>query len=286
MFSTRQGTPNLTSPLHRMHPLARGLQAMWIVLPGMGGSKLWDIAGLPPHHGTWNSVTTTTGWRGTTRPGGFGHLVFDGATSNSYVDAGVWSDKYPSPYLWPGLTLSCWILMRANAAAFDTFFAKSENGNNNDLLINADSTISWYKSISGVNLVTSTTALATYKWYHICGTMLSIPGTLATLSLYINGKLEAASNFSDVGGHTIGAGTWRLGNSAVFGRPFNGFLDDARVYERALSATEVYALYQNSIAGYPGFINRIGMPLPATVAVAGKQSWWAWDQFGHPAQGF
>ncbi len=78
--------------------------------------------------------------------------------------------------------------------------------------------------------------LNTGTWYFGTGVF---SGT--TEYLYLNGELQGTATNSDIGATTnvLRIGQQKSGNS----RFFNGSIDDVRVYNRALSATEVKQLY-------------------------------------------
>ncbi len=74
-------------------------------------------------------------------------------------------------------------------------------------------------------------------WYFGVGTFDG-----STLRVYLNGELQNSSTNSDIGATT---GVLRIGQQKSFaGRWFNGLVDDVRVYNRALSGTEIQQLYQ------------------------------------------
>ena len=79
------------------------------------------------------------------------------------------------------------------------------------------------------------------SWYHLCAT--KTPGAIdTTTNIYVNGQsvalAAASSNTPD-----IIPSSSSLGSFISAGFYFDGKLDDARVYDRALSATEVLTLY-------------------------------------------
>lgn len=85
-----------------------------------------------------------------------------------------------------------------------------------------------------------TTTLTSNKWWHIAGTF---DGT--NIRLYLNGLLEGSS----VHAITIGNGSGRnyiIGNNATGGNATNGLLADVRIYNRTLSAAEIFALSQEA----------------------------------------
>ena len=79
-----------------------------------------------------------------------------------------------------------------------------------------------------------TSTLELNKWYNVTATRES-----GVMKVFIDSNLlNHKSNNS-----SIGSNTWPLvvgGNGA---NSFNGLIDDVRIYDRALSAEEVQALY-------------------------------------------
>jgi prepilin-type N-terminal cleavage/methylation domain-containing protein len=63
---------------------------------------------------------------------------------------------------------------------------------------------------------------------------------------YVNGELVWTG--SDIG--CIGLGMWRIGRWDTY---FNGYIDSIRVYESALSASEIQKLYAEGLANNPKF---------------------------------
>jgi hypothetical protein len=83
-------------------------------------------------------------------------------------------------------------------------------------------------------------ALATGSWQHVAVTLAASTGTL-----YINGVRGAQNTTMTVNPVSLGATTqdW-LGRSEFAGDPYlTGQIDNLRIYDRALSAAEVQALY-------------------------------------------
>jgi hypothetical protein len=99
---------------------------------------------------------------------------------------------------------------------------------------------------SGYKVVSSTATLNDGNWHFVVGTLDTSGGQ----NLYIDGAL-AASSTNNAARSTNG--NWRLGFDSLSGVPnaptsyyFNGSLDDIRIYNRALSASQVLNLYNNS----------------------------------------
>jgi len=97
------------------------------------------------------------------------------------------------------------------------------------------------------------------KWYHITGIYDG-----SELRVYVNGKI---SNKRTVGSFVPYAGENQplvIGNRFPdMARPFNGMVDDVRVYTRPLSETEVWELY----AWKGGDVNYSALPNPADEGV-------------------
>ena len=98
-------------------------------------------------------------------------------------------------------------------------------------------------------------------WTHVCTTIQLAHAT--GLRLYVNGREDANSPTSTLAIASLNAGTNPLfiGYTSEPGpRPFNGLIDDVRIYKRVLSAGEVKMLYRGfpSISGLVGYWPLIG----------------------------
>jgi hypothetical protein len=88
----------------------------------------------------------------------------------------------------------------------------------------------------------------TGKWMHVVGVADDQAAQNPKLRLYINGQLVATANRSQIGtidntDHlTIGA--HQIGSSSISGGNYNGKIDEVRIYNRALTPSEVTALYR------------------------------------------
>jgi hypothetical protein len=105
------------------------------------------------------------------------------------------------------------------------------------------SSIAWTAITSGNDkqVRTGASTMADGAWYHIAATMTSS----GTATVYINGVLQALTepNGAMTGTIDSNAGTGYIGNSNSLNRPWNGYIDDLRIYDRVLTAAEVAALY-------------------------------------------
>jgi hypothetical protein len=99
--------------------------------------------------------------------------------------------------------------------------------------------------------------ISALKWYHLAATY-----TLATgaTSLYVNGKLDASGTITNPPSSKV-TESLRLGQLyyGTGGLQFvNGYMDDVRIYDRALNAAEVSDIYNRPNAVL-NFIKRRAM---------------------------
>ena len=80
--------------------------------------------------------------------------------------------------------------------------------------------------------VTAPSALPVNTWTHVAATY---DGT--RLRFYVNGNLVASLAAS--GAYQVNTGPLWIGGNAVYGEHFKGKLDDVRIYNRALSQSEI-----------------------------------------------
>jgi Concanavalin A-like lectin/glucanases superfamily len=80
----------------------------------------------------------------------------------------------------------------------------------------------------------ATSALAVNTWTHVATTYDG-----ATLRFFVNGTQVGSSPAT--GPIDGSSGVFRIGGNSIFGEYFNGLIDEVRVYNRALSSTEINA---------------------------------------------
>ena len=91
------------------------------------------------------------------------------------------------------LTLMVWANMSENTSDTATIISQSQSGNNDDILVNANGTLSYYLG-SGNGDVTSPSALPLNSWHFIVGTGVNGGETC----LYIDGQLVASNATSGI----------------------------------------------------------------------------------------
>lgn len=232
-------TPNLG------HPLNRGRVAWWLVTPRTsGGGKLVDLMGR--NHGTLTGMTSTGGWRGTTRPGGFGHLLFDGTDDRVVIANTTSMFNFTSG----GFTLAAWIRTTAG---------------NGVLLSCLNGSVAGWEWAVGVGVTggkqglwngsawssASTTLVNTGSWVHVA--MVHSSG--GPTAFYVNGIADGSFAHADPSTRTVDL---QIGARPGSSQWFNGSIDGVSAWGRPLSAAEVAEDYRLSRLGYPGVLNRAG----------------------------
>jgi hypothetical protein len=240
------------NPVDDKHPLNRGLAAWYLTLPGLdGGNRFYDLLGLNP--GTLTNMTTSSsGWRGTTRPGGRGNLLFDG--TDDYVNCGE-ASFVPS-----SLTAACWFKASSLPGTTDLVSKFSSGGNQRSWQLTLTvSSVGVLLDSTGsgttiTNISTGGGTVTTGTWYHAAFTYDG-----STLRLYLNGIEK--NNVAFASGIFASTANILLGSQNAGGFGFlNGLLDDVEIYARSLSAAEVKALYDSSLLGHPGRLRLVGAP--------------------------
>ena len=96
--------------------------------------------------------------------------------------------------------------------------------------------------LGGTNRVAEGTALPANVWTHVAGTY---DGT--TLRLFINGVQTASTPIS--GPIATSTGPLRIGGNSLWGEFFQGYIDEVRVYNRALTQPEIVADLNTAVVG-------------------------------------
>jgi hypothetical protein len=195
-----------------------GLVAVWHFDEG-SGSAAYDCSGNA-NDGAINGATWTTGKIGKA-------LQFDG--SNDYVSVSHSASLMPS-----AITVSVWIKLNDNGR-----WMVVDKGTNHPgtyyMYGDAGTQVIWTIKDGTNRYDLSYSNLVIGNWYHLVGTF---DGSIQ--KLYVNGD-EKGSRTASFGSNTqnLWIGKYQGGGSY----DFNGIIDEVRIYNRALSADEVLALY-------------------------------------------
>jgi hypothetical protein len=207
-----------------------GLVAHW-KLDDTVGTAAADSSGSA-NHGTFVGNPT---WSDVAQLGN--SLDFETSDGVDRVDAGNFAVKGSS------LTLTAWI--RQEDPLNDGRILIRSNGNNSadqswGITVDETGEVDFRVMAGGTwHRIQASSVVTPGVWYHLASTY---NGT--TMRLYVNGA-QVVSAAHPAGGKldTNASRTVTLGDSPVGSRPFDGILDDVRVYDRVLTATEVSALH-------------------------------------------
>ena len=159
-----------------------------------------------------------------------GALEFDGL--DDYVDCG----NSASLNITHEITVAAWVNIDAVPADWTTVIAKGDSAWR---LSTYESETRFHFAVTGPPdyfAVNGATQLGLNEWHHICGTY---DGT--EIRLYVDGQLDAQVAYT--GGITANAYPVYIGdNSETAGRFWDGLLDDIRIYDCALSQSEIQDL--------------------------------------------
>jgi hypothetical protein len=130
-------------------------------------------------------------------------------------------------------TLSTWVYMAALPFKWSSIVTKSRDVSPWYGLY-VDATNHW--EFAGPTNVVSTTKATAGVWHLVTAVQ---DGTAGTRALYVDGVLVG----SGLAQAANGSGVLEIGAAASTGEYFKGIIDDVRIYNRALSATEVASVY-------------------------------------------
>jgi hypothetical protein len=228
-----------------------------------------------------NSTKTDGTYAGTTKPQGvFGPigqaLSFNGTTA--YINIP------DAAYLRPGtgnFTISCWC-KRANSNSVLTIVGKRQNSGtftqldldsgrvpNGSGVAGKQICLFGYDGSSMMSVYTNNNVIDG-NWHHVVGVRIYNSAPL----IYVDGLSWAVT--ADNAGYTANitsADPWQIGGNNTGNGIWDGQIDDVRLYNRALTAPEVAALYAEGLQGgtvlHPTVINwasRVSFNLGSTIS--------------------
>ena len=245
--------------------ITTGLVGYWSLSDGPGSSTAADTSGNN-NTGTLLNFTDATYnnmWTSTTDPhNGWPFALLcnqSGEGANTYVNIPD-APSLNTPSANKAWTLSAWVNCSVAGTAeprYAGIISKGARLSEAFVLYMNDTSGSgkftgrfWNNGATGGELITSTTVAAANTWYHVVVTVQEpLGGQTSESHLYINGALQVTgpnNNYTTMWSTnspvTIGC---RMDTSGTITYPFSGTLDDVRVYNRALSASDVTELYNN-----------------------------------------
>jgi len=225
-LSNRTSTDTITVTFNA--PITYGQVAAYSFNEGTG-SSVADASGN-------NNLGTVTAGSWTTS-GKFGNsLVFNGTSTRVFIGSST------SLNLTAGMTVMAWVYPTANQTGNRTIIRRETNG----YWLYSGRTTGTMRPYggavvgSGTETVTAPTALALNTWSHVAVTYDG-----ATVSLYVNGTLVSTNGAS--GSIVSGTTPLYIGGTASSTDYFQGRIDEVRVYNRALSSTELATIRNTAI---------------------------------------
>lgn len=210
-----------------------GLVGWWKLDEGSGTSA-YDSSG----QGTTASFVNTPTWISGKK---YGALTFNG--SDNYLDVGTGTIGITAGST--GLTLAAFV----NVTTFQSYtvmIGKSEAGNPYggwQINTNADTGNRFGGGINVSSTWTGITSVNTYttgRWYHVA---MTYDGT--TLRLYVDGVQDTTETAAGTIQYSNAGSQVNIGRNPAADAPLRyltGSVDDVRVYNRALSQTEINAI--------------------------------------------
>lgn len=207
----------------------QGLVGYWSLNEGTG-----LIANDSSGNGNKGTTTPSTAptWVAGKRGGA---LKFDGVDDKITLgNISAFNFSYTLPF-----TLSAWVKPSAlgSIGGIITKYGTTAGTRQYAMNIRSTGTIQCLREVVPFN-VFSTTVLQIDRWYHV-----SCVYNGSTMSLYINGQSDATP--VSLGSVSPINENVNIGNSEN-GDNFSGSVDEARIYNRALSATEIANLYRQT----------------------------------------
>lgn len=199
------------------------------------GTTLADSSG----NGKAGILSTGDGSAEKSVAGKYGNaLQFDG--SNDYVNVNSVANDIATG----NVTVSAWIYPFSSADA--NIFGLSDDSSTNDIYLGYfNSGIRFTVYNSGVYMASAPSIITANNWYHITGTFSQTGG----MAVYKNGGLVGTNANKGRGG--IVSLKAFVGRANLSSTSFDGVIDDVRVFDNALTSTEVADLYDSYQALLP-----------------------------------
>ena len=247
---------------HEYPSLRQGLIRAWCGSLGASGLTLIDRSGRDAH-GTLVNMAGQDNWQAS---GSGVALNFDGV--NDYVACGA--------TLTGAFTYSAWCYLRTFGPNGKTIHGSLTDG---DLYLPAfNSTITAIQSDNAGQAKNFAGTIPLLKWSHFCATRQADN----LVSVFINGIRSTTAPQSITGTFSLNSLGRYAGNTTYL---WDGLLDDIRIYDRALTLSEIRLLASRRGIGLSPLPDRAaGMPRKLSINVGG--TWRPADAYVHDGTAF
>ena len=210
-----KGKPLLGTLMNYAHPLARGL-ALYQIFNESNGALTWDSS---PNHN--HGIMHNCQWRE-------GGVHFN--STDAYINCG----NDASLDITDAITIEAWV--KRTRTGSEVLISKSHDGSFEFGIIG--DILKGYIGGSVIDNIVGTTTITDTNWHHLVFTYIQSSGQAY---LYLDGTVDK----DEVLTATMGtfATNLKIGNRDIGGLPFNGTIDEVRIYNRALSAEEIKQSY-------------------------------------------
>lgn len=248
---------NWGQPVNRSCPLNRGLLAWWLCRPEstIASGKLFGLEKKYVASPT-NSPTIQTAMR----PGGMLALELTGASSQYVQSDSVISTTNAAR------TVSIWIYPTSSSRMGVIGTRSASSGWNLSINRTTAGNITYIQNSSASPEVAG--GVTTNQWQCIAFTATA---SNASVIIYRNGLQVGTSG----AGISESAGIAEYIGHDNAANYYSGRVDDARIWNRTLSANEIYSVYRDSLTGYQQTLNRFSRPLfnSASAAATFNPAW-------------
>ena len=241
--------PLLGMPLNHSHPLSQGFVGCWLLNEG-GGQIAVNSKGSALLNGGLTSGTTFKATQN-----GIG-CNFTGSSYITIPDSDMWSPSASPNQQW---TVSAWV--RFDVVSGSIAVVSKGAASNYEWYIGFETTagrqlefLAWNAAGITATRASSNITPVVGRWYHLVATMKNTTSTPPTSSIYVNGLFKATDSLTVANTMANGTATLRFGNRADAVNFLTGCVNNVMIWQRALSATEVWQLYTNPYYMFQGYV--------------------------------
>jgi hypothetical protein len=163
-----------------------------------------------------------------------GAVRFEGARAQAVYLGNILQGSYN------GITIACWV--RHSRSTWQTVVERSVWNRSDGIGLCMDNNGSGvdFGHYGRGDYVRSKTDVQDGQWHHIAGTMSKSGGNYI-YRIYVDGKLD--NSITNSMGLPATSGAWAIGARSNGGWPYKGLIGDVRIFDRALSPSEIRKIY-------------------------------------------